>query len=461
MRAIFFLDDWMLDRRCDVDRVFPTPRQTELKGCGEMGVSTVIYDPEVKRFRAWSKKLRVKDAPARLYESDDGVEWAPTGHTREMFTMQNFYEQTWFYDPWDADPDRRHKMIVYPYAKNTYGGPGLIETSPDGVNWTLQRDWAWSPPDGNGSDTCNNLFYNPHLREYVVVCRKHHIDRRIFQVTSTDLKHWSAPRLMLQPEPSDPPLTQFYGMGVCFYRDELFLGFPQLYRVPDREAMTERNLFYKMSGRVQSELAYSYDGYAWNRTTRTPVIPLAEPGQYGAGSIYVRALAQRPSDGRLLLYSRGTLTLHDGGPRDANGNPRPLPEVYAGQSSGLLLHTWRADGFAALDAVSNASMIRTRYLVPHSPELTLNLQNPLGEARVQILDADNKPVPGFSFDDCLPLRGDDIRLPVRWRAHADLSAVMDGRRIALEIRFTSGRLYAINLHCSHWYTNTKEPIPRL
>ena len=67
MRAIFFLDDWMLDRRCDVDRVFPTPRQTELKGCADMGISTVIYDPEVKRFRAWSKKLRVKDAPARLY----------------------------------------------------------------------------------------------------------------------------------------------------------------------------------------------------------------------------------------------------------------------------------------------------------------------------------------------------------------------------------------------------------
>jgi len=451
LRAIYFIDDWMLDRRCDVDRVFPLPRQVKLQGVEDMGVSTIIYDPVVKRFRAWSKLLNT-ELPARLHESEDGVAWHPTGHTRQMFPRQNFFEQTWFYDPWDSDPARRHKMITWPYKQNTYGGPGLIETAPDGINWKLQREWAWSPPEGNGSDTNNNIFYNPFMREYAVVCRKHHIDRRIAVVVSRDLKNWSLPRIMLQPEPSDQPLTQFYGMGVFLYKNEIFLGFPLVYRVPDQESRIDGNVFYKMSGRVQSELAYSYDASAWNRTTRQPVIPLNEPGEHGGGGSYVRALAQRPADGQLLIYSRGVLTNHDGGRRDAK--PENIPQ------SGLLLHVWREDGFAALDAISNTSMIRTRYLVPHSPELTLNLQAPFGEAWVQVVDKNNAPAPGFTFNDCVPLTGDDAHMPVRWRKHADLKAVMDGNRIAIEIRFSSARLYAVNLHCSPWYTNTKRPVPR-
>lgn len=463
MRAIFFLDDWMLDGRQDVERVFPAPQPGVLQGAEDLGpCTTIVYDPERKLFRAWSKLVGV--TTAQLHESEDGVSWRPTEHKRELYPKQNYFEQTWFYDPWDPDPARRHKMIAWPYEKNTYGGPGLIETSPDGINWTLQRDWAWSPPDGNGSDTSNNLFYNPFISEYGVICRKFHIDRRIAMVASRDLKTWSRPVILLQPDPSDPPLTQFYGMGVFLYRDEIFLGFPQFFRVPNNEQLSEQmqwgNYFYKMSGRVHCELAYSYDGHAWNRTTRHPVILLSEPGEYGGGSIYVRAMAQRPADGRILVYSRGTLTLHDGGRRDEKGQILPLPERYGGRRDGLLLHTWRADGFACLESFSNTAMIRTRYLVPHSPELTLNLQIPFGEARVQVVDAKNIPVPGFTFADCVPLTGDDIRMPVRWREHQDLKAAQNGKRICLEISFSSGRLYAINLHCSPWYTNTKNPIPR-
>ena len=458
MRAIFFLDDWMLDRRQDVDLVFPAPQPCALHGANALGLATIIYDPDCKRFRAWSKST--SDTVAQLYESDDGVSWRPTKHKRQLYLRQQFYEQTWFYDHWTKNPKHRHKMITWPYEKDTYGGPGLIETSPDGITWTLQRNWAWSPPDGNGSDTSNNLFYNPFLKEYAVVCRKYHIDRRISMVTSCDLKHWSRPVLLLQPDHADPPLTQFYGMGVFLYRDEIFLGFPQFYRVPNDECSIENNVFCKMSGRVHSELAYSYDAHAWNRTTRRPVIPRGEPGEYGGGSIYTRALIQRPADGRLLIYSRGTLTLHDGGRRDEKRQLLPLPAKYRSGKNGLLLHTWRADGFACLESFSNTAMIRTRCLVPHSPELTLNLQIPFGEARVQVVNEKNVPVPGFTFADCLPLTGDDIRMPVRWREHQDLKAVQNGQRLCLEIRFSSGRLYAINLHCSPWYTSTKQPIPR-
>ncbi len=83
-------------------------------------------------------------------------------------------------------------------------------------------------------------------------------------------------------------------------------------------------------------------------------------------------------------------------------------------------------------------------------------------AIVCIMNANDKnaPVPGFTSGDCLPLTGDDIRMPVQWRGHKDLTALMNGKRICLEIQLPSGRLYAINLHCSPWYTSTPQPIPR-
>ena len=106
MHAILFIDDWMLDGLYDVERVFPTPRQETLAGADDLGLSTIIYDPECKQFRAWTKNLN--EPTARLHESEDGVNWRPTEHKRELYPRQNFYEQTWFYDPWDSDPERRH-----------------------------------------------------------------------------------------------------------------------------------------------------------------------------------------------------------------------------------------------------------------------------------------------------------------------------------------------------------------
>jgi hypothetical protein len=460
MRAIFFIDDWMLDSRRDVGRIFPHPKRVKLDfdDANDLsrGLSTIIYDPDKKKFLAWSKLVNKK--MARLYESEDGVKWTYTEHTRELYRKQNFFEQTWFYDPWDSDPNQRHKMITYPYEKNTYGGPGLVETSPDGINWKLQSEWAWTPPEGTGSDALNNMFYNPFLQEYAIICRKYHIDRRIAMVTSSDLKNWSNPVMLMMPDPRDPPLMQFYGMKVHLYRNEIFLGFPQIYRVPNKEQKHSNRFYYKTSGKIHSELAYSYDGYAWNRTTRQPIIPPIAPGQYGGGRHYVTSMVQRPSDGRILIYSRGALRLHDKD-RDKKGDMRPLPEKYKGGNS-LLLHTWRADGFACLEALSNTSVIRTRYLVPKSPELSLNIQIPFGVARVQVIDQYNRPVHGFTFDDCVPLRGDNIQMPVHWNDNKDLTALINGKRIALEIKLSSGRLYAINLNCAPWYTNTRKPIPR-
>ena len=43
-----------------------------------------------------------------------------------------------------------------------------------------------------------------------------------------------------------------------------------------------------------------------------------------------------------------------------------------------------------------------------------------GEVRVVLLAGDGKPIPGFSKEDCEPIRRDGLDLPIRWEKPASL-----------------------------------------
>ena len=449
MRLLLFLDDWLLDSRDDVVRRFLQPSEVPLPRPGRLGVSTLIWDPDLRRFRAWTSARG--STRARLYESTDGVHWINTRKGYNHYAKQSFSEGLWFHDPWDEDPSRRHKMIVWPYKQVTYGGPGLIATSPDGVRWTPRPEYAWSPPDGNGSDTNNNIFYNPFSKEYCVICRRWHVDRRISMVTSKDLTHWTPGRVLIRPDALDPPLLQFYGMKATLYEDEYFLGLVQAYHVPSKLLSTEYETpRVQMYGHVEPQLAYSYDGESWTRGDRSAFIPRGEPGRYGGGSIYPRALIKAPDD-TLHVYSYATFCNHGGPLKQPKGRPRP--------KGVLQLHKLRLDGFACLEPVGAWGQVTTRVLVPRKPELTVNYQAPTGEVRVQIADEQGQPIPGFTFEENAPLCGDETHAKVRWKRRSSLRSLL-GQAIRLQFRLYDARLFAVRMDCGLWYVKTKEPIER-
>ena len=94
------------------------------------------------------------------------------------------------------------------------------------------------------------------------------------------------------------------------------------------------------------------------------------------------------------------------------------------------------------------------------PELTINYQAPLGQVLVQITDPAGKPIPEYSFEDCIPLQGDALDQPVKWKKQQNLSELI-GKPIRLEIKMIDARIYALRFEFSLWYTTTKEPIERL
>jgi len=444
MKVFLFLDDWFLDGRIDAVRCYANPEPEPVLQPHRLGVSTIIYDPEQKKFRAWAKIGVEKQA--RLYESPNGIDWHVTRHRMAVFPRQNFYEQNWFYDTFDPDPDRRHKMLVWPYEKNTYGGPGLVATSPDGIRWTNRPDMAWSPPQGRGSDTRNNIFYNPLSKQWSVICRKWHADRRVAMVTSPDLHQWSQPKVLLQPDTLDAPLQQFYGMSVLPYENDWFIGFLQCYHVPQENGGCPGEERLSMHGYVDTQLVHSIDGECWVRGPRTPFLDRTSPGTYGGGSLYGCEAAAGP-DGRILIFARGTLRQH--------GNA-DLPKGYPARS-GLLVYPLRRDGFAYLTPVGRQGTVTTRPLVPEKGKLTLNVEAPLGQVRVRAEAPDGSVYPGYSFHDCSPVTGDQTEAVVRWGKRRGLTGLV-GKPLRLTFRLTDARLYAFRLQCGVWYTTTAEPL---
>ena len=72
--------------------------------------------------------------------------------------------------------------------------------------------------------------------------------------------------------------------------------------------------------------------------------------------------------------------------------------------------------------------------------IRLNVDASKGTARVQLLDANNKPIPGFGFADCSPITTDVLSALVQWKRPV---AELRGTPLKLEIALENSSLFAI------------------
>ncbi len=465
MKLLLFLDDWFLDSKIDIVRIFSKAVPVSIPPetlC--FGRCSIIYEEEKKRYFAIGKPLSLysnPEIPPTLYTSTDGINWkkekkklkfrfSNQSKKKLSFSVGYPFEQGLFYDRWDKNSNRRYKMIIWPYTKSIEGGPGLIAYSSDGITWYINPKYKWYTHP-NGSDTNNNIFYNPFTRRWCVICRKWNTDRRVAMVESEDLENWTEPRVILHPDALDKPLLQFYGMKAILYDDEYFIGIVQCFHVPMQEINEWSKGRIKMQGKVNTQLTYSYDGEYWLRSDRSTIIPRTEPGSYSYSCIYPHSIIDSPDKKKIYIYSIGTLQDHEKGCQ--------IPSGYS-SGEGLILHTLRRDGFAYLEPVGGWGQFTTRTLVPKSGKLTVNYQAPVGQVLVQVTDSKRKVIPGYSFKDCVPLQGDEIYCKVIWKTRKDLSELVN-KPIHLEFRLFDARIYAVRLDFGLWYTNTPEPIERI
>jgi hypothetical protein len=62
----------------------------------------------------------------------------------------------------------------------------------------------------------------------------------------------------------------------------------------------------------------------------------------------------------------------------------------------------------------------------------------------ELLDAGGRPIPGYSYETCNALRGDDVRHTVTWGGEATLDRLR-GASVKVRFRLQHAALYAYSL----------------
>jgi hypothetical protein len=466
MKSILFFDDWMVEHRDSLERVWGRPRfvkemfQEFYPGfLGYAGYISAFYDANVGRYVLYLAIIPPKADPTvfvtRL-ESDDPYNWeAPAYDTSVTPAWKGFQnvvvdqagERFWPFSvfPLAGTPlaDKGYVAAEWvrpggmPKMESQIQGVSAIGYAKDGITFAMDRDNPWRRP---GADAPGNFVWNEQADLFHIYTRSSNVDRRIDASTSPDLQTFSPRATVIHPDALDRVGTEFYDMPVRPYED-LFVGFLHVQTVDHYE--TNR---IKMTGRMETELAHSYNGTNWYRPNREPFLPLRDYGQQGGGQVFGHEMI-RTSDDKLLFIASGS-----------KGDHAAYPDMQAAGMDttgyfGPLMYEMRLDGFCSLKTYARDGLLRTKTLIPRSKEFSVNVLTTAHTAiRVRLLDGETaEPIPGYDWEQAAPISGDHLFAPVRWTDREDLAELV-GRPLRIEIQMREAQLFAIRLEHDAFYS---------
>jgi hypothetical protein len=413
--------------------------------------AAVLYDPEAKLYRAWYTSFSLSgyfDGTTPSYyvcyaESDDGFEWRKPlfpgnrygewDTTNVVFTgrtgLDGRAEQV-FLNPDRSDPARRFYMVTNKVD---------LAYSADGIRWTPVE----KPMLPAGSDTSNHLLWVPEEKLWYLYMRppirpsgtwhmvpegERHLGRRMALATSPDLVRWNPIRTVLYADERED--HDIDGMRV-FRRHGVFFA---IYAVMHQE-----------SGGSEEEpyLATSRDGINWERTwDRAVFVKRGAPGSWDAGQIGPPGCEPLEMGDDLVFYYSGTPSGQgDWESETACGIFRIRRDRFIGQTAGA------AHGFL----LTRQFVVRGKRLVLNGSALPRIYDS--SEIKVEIVeypDFDDpkgnreKKIPGFTMDECDPVRGDRLDHVVTWKGSPDLSR-LEGKPVYLRFRLRNATLYTMRI----------------
>lgn len=372
--------------------------------------------------------------------SKDGMEWERPALGLHAFQgskanniIYDFHSPSVLVDTAEPDPARRYKML------GSLRGAYYSATSPDGLSWSGPKEPFLKTQDNI------TLTRDPVTGEYLAYLRKwptiiRDLPRRtVWLSRSKDFITWSKSELVFAPDEQDDAWatapghrTEVNNMSV-FPHAAGFLGFPTMFRVTatDRPAAELGHGQSSTDGTLDVQLITSADGRKWQRTEkREAIIPRGAPDGFDGGSIFGVCSTVVHTDDETWVYYTGINTTH--------GAPMPPKRIAIGRAE------WRRHGFVSLDA-ADSGLVRTQPLRLCSSTLIVNADAKDGEVRVALLEADGRPILGFSAEECEPLQADATNWAVKWRTGASLPTE---REVCIVIQMKKARLFSLFSHSS-------------
>jgi hypothetical protein len=309
--------------------------------------------------------------------------------------------------------DERYKAVQQSHSAGI-GGSGLAAFySADGIHWRVAvRRPALT---GGGYDSHNVAFWDSNRKEYRAFCRVFpDMVRGIGWARSDDFLTWT------EREPikiADAPREHLYTNATVLYfrAPHMYLSFPKRL-VPGRSAREGQH------GLSDAVFMSSRDGEHFDRTfTEALIRPGRDERDWGDRSTMPAwGLIQTGPD-EMSIYT----TQH-----------------YKYPSAHLRRSVWRLDGIASLRAEGKPGELTTKPFRFSGKQLTLNYAtSAAGGLRVEIQDADGKPLRGFTLADAPEAFGDKIDAPFSWKQGADVSSLA-GKAVRLRFVLRDADLYS-------------------
>jgi len=105
-------------------------------------------------------------------------------------------------------------------------------------------------------------------------------------------------------------------------------------------------------------------------------------------------------------------------------------------------YTLRLDGFVSIQAPMKGGELITKPLQFAGRELSLNFSSSAaGEVRVEIQDADGRPLPGYALADCPPIFGDTIDRIVVWKGGSGVGSLA-GKPVRLRFHLKDADIFS-------------------
>ncbi len=433
MIKFLFLDYWPLESVRGFERrmqqpikypenpIFLPERPYEFKGIHLYG--TVLRDPESGLFKMWYSAHAVTERTAYLCyaTSEDGYHWERpdldvVSGTNIVFDKDAYtHGPSVLLDSDDPDESRRYKLLMRPGNI-----PAIMAYfSPDGIHWRKAQE---EPVIHTNADCHIGLYRDSETGLYQASHRLDCPDRRVGRTESEDFIHWRRSVIALEPDVDDPPQTQIYGMQMSPY-GSFIMGWISMYNTWESDMR-----WSKMNGTMDVQLAHSRGGYAWHRTALGKrFIPLGEEGFWEA---------------QLVIPSTTSILLDDEIRFYYSGAPYPHGRPYDSGDECVGAASLRPDGFVALCAGEDVCELVTRPFALGEPEIFVNTDARNGSIRLEVCEESGEPIEGFTFNDCRPVQGNGLSLPVRWLGGEDPSKILR-RSIRIHLRARRADLYSI------------------
>jgi len=355
------------------------------------------------------------------------------------------HDPTVIIDRKDPDPQRRLKAMWWGGRKDASQEDGwllghCVAFSPDGLRWTEHPDNPVWLGDGEGAAP---LGLERGEGRFVMYSGADGYGMRVVgRSESDDFVHWDLPpQLVFRSDEEDVPGTEMAGLFAIDYDGTYvgMLGVIRNLRVPEFTAqewqeIVERNIQRGYIGPpigmgrggapqypriMYPELVTSRDGIQWQRIHRHPFIPLGPEGSWDKATV----LAARPlvANDRIYIY-------------------------YTGQGRGTTdtgLATLRLDGFVSLEAGTSQGVVVTKSFELEATDLRVNVDAAQGSVRLEVLDEQDQPIPGFTRDEANPITGDQLWATATWGTRSGVSELR-GRCVKLRLFLQNAHLYSIS-----------------